>query len=145
LQIKRVIIAYEIGDFNMRAHVKHNALADKEVLKKALNKAALKLALSRQELSAIVGPSESSLSRIFNKHSTKQNYIEPSSKEGQLAILLLRLYRSLDVLFGGNEKQYQLWLRSENTHLGGAPVVLIQSIEGFIYTIQYLDAIRGKN
>jgi hypothetical protein len=127
----------------MRAHLK--TTSDKEVLKKALNKAALKLELTRKELSAIIGPSEASLSRIFNQHSAKQSYIEPTSKEGQLAILLLRLYRSLDVLFGGNEQQYQLWLRSENNHLGGTPIILIQSIEGLIHAIQYLDAIRGKN
>ena len=121
------------------------ALNEKIVLKKALHRVAAKLEITRQELSAIVGPSESSLSRIFNSTKNKQNYIEPSSKEGQLAILLLRLYRNLDVLFGGNEKQCQLWLRSENLHLGAIPIDLIKSIEGLIQTIQYLDAIRGKN
>lgn len=118
---------------------------EKEVLKKALSRVAAKLEISRQELSAIVGPSESSLSRIFNATRNKQNYLEPESKEGQLAILLLRLYRNLDVLFGGNEKQCRLWLRSENLHLGASPIELIKSIEGLIQTIQYLDAMRGKN
>jgi hypothetical protein len=117
----------------------------KDVLKKALGRAAIKLEISRQELSAIVGPSESSLSRIFSSSGNKQNYLEPESKEGQLAILLLRLYRNLDVLFGGNEKQCCLWLRSENFHLGAKPIELIKSIEGLIQTIQYLDAMRGKN
>ncbi len=130
----------------MHAHVLHvSTIAEKEVLRKALNRVALNLDLSRQELAGIVGFSESTLSRIFNSNKTKQNYIEPSSKEGQLAILLLRLYRNLNVLFGGNEKQCQQWLRSENSYLDGVPVNLIQSIEGLILTIQYLDAIRGKN
>jgi hypothetical protein len=129
----------------VRAQHTTEALNEKNVLKKALYRAAEKLEITRQELSAIVGPSESSLSRIFNSTKSKQNYIEPSSKEGQLAILLLRLYRNLEVLFGGNEKQCQLWLRSENLHLGAVPIDLIKSIEGLIQTIQYLDAIRGKN
>jgi len=116
--------------------------AQKKVLTKALIRLTERLALSRHELSTIIGPSESSLSRLFTK---TNHYLDPHSKEGQLAILLLRLFRSLDVLLGGNAKQCQLWLRSENTHLGDKPIKLIQSIEGLILTIQYLDAMRGKN
>lgn len=111
-----------------------------QVLTKALIRMAEHLSLSRQELSAIIGYSESTLSRLF----ASQNKIDPSSKEGQLAILLIRLFRSLDTLFGGNAKQCQLWLRSENTHLDAVPIQLIQSIEGLILTLQYLDAMRGK-
>ncbi len=114
----------------------------KRILTKALIRMAERLSISRQELSAIIGPSESSLSRLFNKTNA---YIDPASKEGQLAILLLRVYRSLDALFGGNANQCQLWLRSENKDLNGKPIIRIQSIEGLILTIQYLDAMRGKN
>src|SRR3990167_5416203 len=114
----------------------------KRVLTKALIRVVDRFNLSRQEVSAILGPSESSLSRLFSKPNI---YIDPSSKEGQLAILLLRLYRSLDTLFGGNAKQCQLWLRSENRHLQGVPIELIKKIEGLIFVIQYLDAMRGKN
>ena len=113
----------------------------KQVLTKAFIRMALYLNLSRQELFAIIGASEPSLSRLFNG----QRYLDPASKEGQLAILLLRLYRSLDALFGGNAKQCQLWLRNENEHLHGVPIELICSIQGLIHTIQYLDAMRGKN
>lgn len=118
-----------------------NTLEDqKRVLTKALIRLAERFDLSRQALSAIIGLSEASLSRLF----TKSDYcIHPSSKEGQLAILLLRLHRSLDALFGGDVKQCQQWLHSENEHLGGVPIDLIQSIEGLILTIQYLEAMRG--
>lgn len=129
----------------MQAHKTHKEIApdaQKKVLTKALIRLAERLALSRQELSAIIGPSEASLSRLFTK---PNHYLDPSSKEGQLAILLLRLFRSLDALLGGNAEQCQLWLRSENTHLGDQPINLMQSIEGLILTIQYLDALRGKN
>lgn len=112
----------------------------KYILFKALQRTAEQLHLSRQELSAILGPSESSLSRLFKSNTS----IDPYSKEGQLSILLLRLYRSLDTLFGGNEKQCQLWLRSDNEHLCGKPIQLIQTIEGLVVTVQYLDAMRGK-
>jgi len=114
----------------------------KRVLKKALIKVTEQFDITRQELSAIIGLSESSLSRFFSK---QDYYIDPSSKEGELAILLIRLYRSLDVLFGGNAEQCQLWLKSENIHLGMVPIQLIHSISGLINTVEYLDAIRGKN
>ena len=114
----------------------------KRVLTKALLRMSTRLQLSRQELSAILGPSEATLSRLFTKEGA---FLEPDSKEGQLALLLLRLYRSLDTLFGGNEKQCQLWLRSENSHLRAKPIQLVQSIEGLVSTVRYLDAMRGKN
>lgn len=126
----------------LKAHKEYTAEDKKRVLTKALIRMAEQFNLSRQELSAILGPSESSLSRIFSKPNV---YIDPASKEGQLAIILLRLYRSLNTLFGGNEKQCQLWLRSENKHLNGKPILLIKSIEGLVLAVQYLDAIRGKN
>ena len=119
----------------------HTLEDQKRVLTKAIIRLTERFSMSRQELSAILGPSESSLSRLFSKPNI---YIDPFSKEGQLAILLLRLYRSLDVLFGGNAEQCQLWLRSENTHLNSKPILLIQSIEGLVLAVQYLDAMRGK-
>lgn len=113
----------------------------KKVLTKALIRMTEQLNMSRQELSAIIGLSASSLSRLFNQTNSG---IDLHSKEGQLALLLLRLYRNLDTLFGGNAKQCELWLRSENKYLESVPMELIQSIEGLIRTIQYLDAMRGK-
>lgn len=112
-----------------------------QVLTKAFIRMQAYLALSRHELSNIVGPSEATLSRLF----AHKAMLDIHSKEGQLAVLLLRLYRSLDTLFGGNQNQCQLWLRSENRYLKGKPIDVIQSIAGLIYTIQYLDAMRGKN
>lgn len=121
---------------------KNIILEKKRVLTNAVLRLSDQLELSRQELAAIIGRSEATLSRTF----TKKNYfIDPESKEGQLSILLIRLYRSLDILFGGNTEQCKIWLRSNNTYLQNKPILLIQSIEGLIITIQYLDAMRGKN
>jgi len=100
------------------------------------------LNLSRSELSLIVGLSESTLSRTFKESSLY--LLDPLSKEGQLAILLLRLYQNLDSFFGGNESQCEIWLRSENEHLGKMPIELIKSVEGLVLAVQYLDAMRGK-
>lgn len=122
-----------------------NMATDEEksrVLTTAFIRTSDHLGLTRQELSLIIGRSEASLSRLFTQSGVT---LMPSSKEGQLAILLIRLYRSLDVLFGGNQQQCRTWLRSKNQHLESTPIELIKTIEGFVFTIQYLDAIRGKN
>jgi hypothetical protein len=112
----------------------------KVILRKAIIRMADYLLFSRRELCSILGLSEASLSRLYDE----KRYIDPNSKEGEIALILLRLYRSLDILFGGNQKQCQLWLRSENQHLGAVPAKLIHSIQGLNSTIQYLDAMLGK-
>lgn len=112
------------------------------VLTKAFIRLVQLLQLSRQEVSAIIGLSEASLSRLF---SGTKNQLDPYSKEGQLALLLVRLFRSLDTLFGGNAEKSRVWLRSQNQHLATTPIALIKSIEGLVRCIQYLDAMRGKN
>lgn len=140
------IISYEMREKPMQALLisqEEGSPEDKKrVLRKALIRVTQQLGITRQELSAIVGLSESSLSRFFSK---EDYYIDPFSKEGELSILLIRLYRSLDALFGGNKEQCQLWLKNKNIHLGMAPIQLIQSISGLIHVVEYLDAIRGKN
>jgi hypothetical protein len=140
------IISFEKEWFmHMRSLVsqKNTTIEDKKrVLRKALIRVTEQLDIKRQELSAIVGLSESSLSRFFSK---QDYYIDPLTKEGELAVLLIRLYRSLDALFGGNSEQCRLWIKNENAHLGMAPIQLIQSIPGLIHTVEYLDAMRGKN
>ena len=117
-----------------------NSIEQKSRVKYETMAAALQL--SREELSEIIGPNTATLSRIFTKSNA---YINPLSKEGELARLLLRLYCSLDVLFGGNQNQCQLWLRSHNKHLSGIPIDLIKSIEGLVFVIEYLDSMRAMN
>lgn len=110
------------------------------VVSKALMRAAESLGLSSSELAQIVGTSESTLSRVRNG---KRGPIPIGSKEGELALLFLRVFRSLDALVGGNEAQAKAWLHAENHHLGGAPLVRMKKIEGLVDVAEYLDAMRG--
>lgn len=114
----------------------------KHVLRKALIHVSKQLGLKRRELSAIIGPSESFFSKLFSK---SNYYLDPASKEGELAVLFIKLYRSLALIFGGNREQCRLWMRSENAHLGMMPLQLVQSIPGLIHTVEYLDVIGRTN
>lgn len=110
-----------------------------EVLSKAVINVAKKLDLSQKLLSEILGMSTSEMSRLF----AHQSFISLKSKEGECAILLIRVYRSLDSLLGGTDNQSRDWLLAYNHHLGGKPVELAKTITGLVSIVKYLDAMRG--
>ncbi len=110
------------------------------VLTKATERAADLLGFSGRELAAVLGVSASSLSRISNRQRT----IDPETKEGELALLFLRVFRSLDALLGGDAEKCRRWLRAYNDHLAGVPAGLIQTTQGLVRVADYLDALRGQ-
>ena len=109
------------------------------VLTKAVLKSAELLALPSVVLARILGVSEASISRLF----AGSRQIDPESKEGELALLLVRVYRSLDALVGTDASQRRAWMESHNRGLNGRPVELIQRAEGLAAVVAYLDAMRA--
>jgi len=109
------------------------------VLAKAVLSAAARLGIRNRQLAQILGSSEASVSRLQHGRG-----LEPATKEGELALLFLRMYRSLDALVGGDEDQSRAWLQAANRHLGGVPAERIRTVEGLVDVVQYLDAMRGK-
>src|SRR5215217_720609 len=109
------------------------------VLAKAALSAAQRLGLNGKELAEIIGTSEASISRLRGGRG-----LDPQRKEGELALLFLRLYRSLDALVGGDDDQARLWLSSMNHHLDAVPAERILTVEGLVDVVQYLDAMRGR-
>jgi transcriptional regulator with XRE-family HTH domain len=111
------------------------------VLGKATARAAVALGLSGRALAQVVGYSEPTVSRILSG----QRGIEPASKEGELSLLLVRVFRSLDALVGGDEQRRQAWMASHNSALNGVPAELIRSAEGLVRTLAYLDGMRAPS
>jgi hypothetical protein len=109
------------------------------VLTGATLAAAERLGIRNRQLAGVIGSSEASISRLRNARG-----LEPASKEGELALLFLRLYRSLDALVGGDDAKARAWLHAENHHLGGVPADRIRTVEGLVDVVQYLDAMRGR-
>ncbi len=109
------------------------------VVAKAFVRAGKALALGQQDLAEIVGVSAASLSRIAAGRA-----LRPESKEFELALLFLRVYRSIDALVGGREEKCARWFHAENDHLRGVPAELVKSVTGLVHVAEYLDAMRGK-
>lgn len=111
-----------------------------EVLTKAVLRAAERLEVPAKDLAEILGVSRASLSRLQRKRR-----IDPDSKEGELALLFLRVFRSLDALLGGDREQCRRWLHAPNHHLSGTPAELLRSVTGLVRVAEYLDAMRGPH
>jgi uncharacterized protein (DUF2384 family) len=106
---------------------------------KATLRAAAYLDLKDKHLARIIGVSPATISRM-----RKGDYpLETGQKPFELAVLFVRLYRSLDAIIGGDDLIARAWIKNPNTVLGGAPVDLMQSVSGLTNVIQYLDARRA--
>ncbi len=109
------------------------------VLTKATLRASALLGLTGASLGKIIGTSEASISRLSKGERT----LQPDTKEGELAVLLLRVFRSLDALVGNDEKRRLEWLGSYNQGVSGTPKELIQTAQGLVRVVTYLDGMRA--
>src|ERR1043165_7425784 len=97
------------------------------VLAKATLAAAERLGLRHRQLAAVLGTSEASVSRLQHGRG-----LDPEAKEGELALLFLRLYRSLDAIVGGDDAAAKAWLHAMNDHVGGVPAERVRTVEGLV-------------
>jgi len=113
--------------------------SDGALVTKAALRAAGRLGVSNKELARILGVSESTVSRM----GAGAYVLPPDQKPFELALLFVRLYRSLDSIAGGDQAVARAWLRAANAALGGVPLQRVMSIAGLIEAIAYLDARRA--
>jgi uncharacterized protein (DUF2384 family) len=115
--------------------------ADKAaVISKAVINAADLLGLSQARLAQTLGVSTSTASRLHMGY----YLLSPDKKEWEFAVLLVRLFRSLDAIVGGIAEDAKRWLGSNNHALSDKkPVELILTAEGLVRVVNYLDARRG--
>jgi len=108
------------------------------VLTKAVARAAERLGISRSALARILGVSAPTVTRLYGG----TYKLDQRRKEWELALLFVRVFRSLDSIVG-NERAARQWLESDNRALNGRPVELIRETEGLVRVVHYLDASRG--
>jgi hypothetical protein len=117
-----------------------DAVAEGRVVTKAVMRAAGVLFVPQATLSRILGVSEASVSRMGGG----AYQLTPGDKAFELAVLFVRLFRSLDAIAGGDAAVARAWLRNPNTALGETPLALVQSVSGLVNVVAYLDASRAR-
>jgi hypothetical protein len=117
----------------------HPVSDEAALLTKAVLRGADRLAIRNAVLARILGLSGPTISRMRNG----KYRLDRGQKPFELAVLLIRLYRSLDGIVGGDDSVAADWLTNQNTVLDGVPLELIQSVSGLANVIHYLDARRA--
>ena len=95
--------------------------------------------MANKSLAAVIGVSEATVSRMRSGAYKLQR----GQKSFELATLLVRFYRSLDAIVGGDQEAARAWLKNPNPALASAPLTLIQTVPGLMNAIHYLDARRA--
>jgi uncharacterized protein (DUF2384 family) len=111
--------------------------SESAIVAKAALRAADRLDVTTKLLAKIIGVSEATISRMRRGEHPLEN------KPFELAVMFVRLYRSLDAVIGGDDAVAKTWLRNKNSALKEAPIDLVQSVWGLTEVIQYLDARRA--
>lgn len=110
------------------------------VLTKAVVNTATRLDLPKNRLAQILGVSSATVTRLY----ASSYMLSPNKKEWDFAVLLVRMFRSLDSIVGGAADDARKWLASENKAFAGKkPLELIESTEGLVRVVTYLDACRA--
>jgi DNA-binding XRE family transcriptional regulator len=109
----------------------------RRVVAKAAVNAARELGLSQRELGGVIGVSEATVSRMRDG-----GYALPA-KPYELAACLIRVFRSLDAIAGGDPATITGWMTSPNNDLSGVPKEMIATAPGLVTVMNYLDAARA--
>lgn len=119
--------------------ISRQASPDAQVVTKAVIRAASNLKLTSAALGVIIGLSEPTISRM-----KKGSYfLNEADKPYELAVLFIRMYRSLTAIVGGDDAIARSWLENHNTVLHARPIDRIQSVGGLVDVINYLDTRRA--
>ena len=114
--------------------------SDAELVTTALIRSADCLGMSLSRLARVIGVGEATIKNCSRGASTLTR-----PKQQELALGLIRVYRALFAILGGDEAQMKHWMQTANRHLGQqVPVDLVESYQGLAEVNRYLDAMRGR-
>lgn len=110
-----------------------------QILAKAVLRAAEQLGLSQSALADVLGVHRTTITQL-----KKNLKLDPNSKQGELALLLIRLARALFALTGGDQLWIQHFMRTPNRATGGVPAEQVTRLEGLFAVLRFVDGMRGK-
>jgi len=108
------------------------------IVSQAVVRAAERLGLSNSLLGRIIGVSDATASRLR----AGSYRLTKGTKPYELAVLLLRLFRSLNAILN-DDSSMRSWMRSPNLALGNKPIDMIGSVTGLVSVITYVDSRRA--
>lgn len=110
------------------------------VLAKGILNAADQLGLGLDQLGLVLGVDYNMILQL------KANQeLDPASKQGQQALLLIRIFQSLYALNGGNIEWIRHFMNSPNLITGGIPIEQIQQKAGLIKVLESVQSLLSKN
>jgi transcriptional regulator with XRE-family HTH domain len=113
---------------------------DAETITHAFIEAGRALGMTLGQLARVIGVSESAM-----KNYSRGSASISSPKDQELSLGLIRVYRALFAILGGDRAQMRHWMRTPNRHLNGQePVALAANYQGLAELNVYLDAMRGR-
>lgn len=106
------------------------------LLAKAVLNTAEKFGLNSNQLARVLGVDYTTILQLKS--------LDPDSKQGERALILIRIFRSLYELNGGDMSWMGRYMNSPNRLTGGIPFNQIQQEEGLIKVLESLERISPK-
>lgn len=110
---------------------------NKILLEKSVLNTAENLGISFEQLTRILCIEKS----LMNKNNMT---LDPASRSGKKALLLIQIFQSLDALNGGDLEWIQHFMGSQNHLTGGVPIEQIQNETGLVKVKECLQALLVK-
>lgn len=98
-----------------------------------------KMGISTDELSTIIGLDAATEERLLSMADLDMN-----TKSGELALIVIDIYRSLRKKVGTDQDNLQHWIHTENSGLNGIPAELMKDVKGLMRVLGYLEWIGNK-
>ena len=106
-------------------------------LAKAVINTSSQLGLTQADLAAVLDMDRKAVSRL--------TALDPASKQGEIALILVQIALALSDLTGGDTEWITHFMSSPNTVTKGVPAEQIKSIEGLREVLKCVEALRSKS
>ncbi|MAL97746.1 MAG: hypothetical protein CL583_04760 [Alteromonadaceae bacterium] len=107
-----------------------NTTNPSKVLAKATRRAALRLSIPEEQLTAILGVDV-----------LQADAIEPTGTNGQRALQIIRVYKRLSAITGNDSGAMAHWMTTRNKWFNCSPRERIASGDGLDDVVSYLDSV----
>ncbi|MBB3048901.1 transcriptional regulator with XRE-family HTH domain [Litorivivens lipolytica] len=109
------------------------------VVAEAVLETAHLLGMKDKTLAEVLGLSPGMVSNL--RHGKAE--LEEGKHPFEMAVALIRIYRSLAGIVGLQEKHLRGWFNAHNADLGAVPAELVRKPQGLFTTLTYLDSHRA--